>query len=282
MITEEAARSRIWPGRPEVSASRTVLVVGGGGGIGTAVSVRLAEEGSRVIVVGRSAERGEQALARLRGRVPQGRFLFRRANICRLDSCRDLFDWVSEEVGGLDALVNCASAETSETDGDDRAGGSIAGPFAGIDLVAVGDFLQSSLGSLFMLCHSALPSLRAAKNASLVLFASDSGRVAAPNQTMIGATRAAIMMFARSLALEVSRDGIRVNCVSPSFVADTPVYNRVMRGPGASRARSAAARAGLGLAVPDDIAALVAFLCGAGSARLTGQVISVNGGITAA
>jgi 3-oxoacyl-[acyl-carrier protein] reductase len=243
--------------------------------------VRLAEEGAQVIVVGRSAERGEQALARLRGRIPQGRFLFRRADICRLDSCRDLFNWVSEEVGGLDALVNCASPETSETD-DDRAGGTIAGPFAGIDPAAVGDFLQTSLGSLFMLCHSALPSLRAAKNASLVLFASDSGRVAAPNQTMVGATRAAIMMFARSLALEVSRDGIRVNCVSSSFVADTPVYDRVMRGPGASRARSAAARAGLGLAAPDDIAALVAFLCGAGSARLTGQVISVNGGITAA
>jgi NAD(P)-dependent dehydrogenase (short-subunit alcohol dehydrogenase family) len=261
---------------------RTVLVIGGGGGIGTAVSARLAAEGSQVIIVGRSAERGEQALARLRGKVPEGRFLFRRADICRLDSCRDLFDWVNDEVGGLDALVNCASPETSENDGGDRAHGVIAGPFVAIDPAAVGAFLQASLGSLFILCHSALASLRAPKKASLVLFASDSGRVAAPNQTMIGATRAAIMMFTRSLALEVARDGIRVNCVSPSFVANTPVFDRVMQGLGASRAQSAVSRAGLGLAVPDDIAALVAFLCGEDSARLTGQVISVNGGLTAA
>ena len=264
------------------AVSRTVLVVGGGGGIGAAISSRLAEQGDRVIVVGRSAERGEKALARLRGKVPGGHFLFRRADICRLDACRDLFDWVNDEVGRLDAVVNCASPETSESDGGHVRGGSIAGPFATVDPAAIGVFLQTSLESLFLLCHSALPSLRAATSASLVLFASDSGRVAAPNQTMVGATRAAIMMFTRSLALELARDGIRVNCVSPSFVADTPVFDRVMQGPGASRAKSAAARAGLGLAVPDDIAALVAFLCSAGSARLTGQIISVNGGITAA
>ncbi|MDB5968735.1 MAG: hypothetical protein JWQ90_1185 [Hydrocarboniphaga sp.] len=263
-------------------ADRTAMVVGGGGGIGTAVSARLAAEGAQIIIVGRSVERGERALVRLRSEVPAGRFLFRRADINQIDSCRDLFSWVNGAVGGLDALVNCASPETSESGEANRAEGSIAGPFAGIDPAAVGTFLQASLGSLFLLCHSALTSLRAAKSASLVLFASDSGRVAAPNQTMIGATRAAIMMFTRSLALELAREGIRVNCVSPSFVAHTPVYDRVMQGPGASRAQSAAARAGLGLAVPEDIAALVAFLCGAGSARLTGQIISVNGGLTAA
>jgi NAD(P)-dependent dehydrogenase (short-subunit alcohol dehydrogenase family) len=264
------------------AASRTVLVVGGGGGIGTAVSARLAEQGDRVIVVGRSAERGETALARLRGKVPGGRFLFRRTDIGGLDACRDLFAWVDGEIGRLDAVVNCASPETSAHDGNRKPGGAIAGPFASVDPAAIGMFLHASLGSLFLLCHSALPSLRAAKNASLVLFASDSGRVAAPGQTMIGATRAAIMMFTRSLALELARDGIRVNCVSPSFVADTPVYDDIMRGPGASRAQNATARAGLGLPVPDDIAALVVFLCAAASARMTGQIISVNGGITAA
>jgi NAD(P)-dependent dehydrogenase (short-subunit alcohol dehydrogenase family) len=263
------------------AANRTVLVVGGGGGIGTAVCARLAQEGGRVIVVGRSSERGEKTLARLHAKVPAGCFLFRRADIGCLDSCRELFDWVQADIGGLDALVNCASAQTPQ-DGVARTGGTITGPFGAVDPTMIGAFLQASLGSLFLLSHSALTSLRTRKNASLVLFASDSGRVAAPNQTMIGATRAAIMMFTRSLALEVAREGIRVNCVSPSFVAGTPVFDRVMQGPGASRARSAAARAGLGLAVPDDIAALVSFLCGAGSTRVTGQVISVNGGLTAA
>jgi 3-oxoacyl-[acyl-carrier protein] reductase len=116
---------------------------------------------------------------------------------------------------------------------------------------------------------------------SIVTFASDSGRVAAPNQTMVGATRAAIMMFTRSLSLETAAQGVRVNCISASYIRDTPVYDLVMSGPLASRARTAAARAGLGLPGPEDIAELAVFLCSDTSSHLTGQVISVNGGVSA-
>jgi 3-oxoacyl-[acyl-carrier protein] reductase len=135
---------------------------------------------------------------------------------------------------------------------------------------------------LFNLCHVAAPDIAASGGGSIVTLASDSGRVAAPNQTMVGASRAAIMMFSRSLSLEVAASGVRVNCISTSFVKDTPVYDQVMAGPAASRARTAERRAGLGLPGPDDIAALALFLCSDASRHLTGQVISVNGGVSAA
>ena len=82
------------------------------------------------------------------------------------------------------------------------------------------------------------------------------------------------MTFVRNLALEVSRHGVRVHCISPSFVADTPVFEKH-----AARAGTAFDRAGLGLPTPKDIAPMALFLCSPGAAKITGQIISINGGL---
>ena len=77
-----------------------------------------------------------------------------------------------------------------------------------------------------------------------------------------------------------AREGVRVHCVSPSFVDDTSTSRRLAQA-GADRLDKARRRAGLGLPTPADIAPLVLFLCGDGARRITGQVISVNGGLNA-
>ena len=76
----------------------------------------------------------------------------------------------------------------------------------------------------------------------------------------------------------VSRDGVRVHCISPSYVRDTPVFEKRAT---SGRGEAAAQRAGLGLPTPKDIAPLVLFLCGPDAAKITGQIISVNGGLNA-
>jgi 2-hydroxycyclohexanecarboxyl-CoA dehydrogenase len=90
-------------------------------------------------------------------------------------------------------------------------------------------------------------------------------------------------MFSRVSAIEAKRNGIRVNVITPSLIAGTPTAEAVLRD-GFSRNlfEKAASLAHLGVAEPDDLAALVVFLGGPGAARLTGQAISVNGGISAA
>ena len=89
-------------------------------------------------------------------------------------------------------------------------------------------------------------------------------------------------MFCRGMAIEAKRHGIRVNCVTPSIVRGTPLYDRLMADPFAGRLFAKAERmASLGVVEPDDLASLVTFLAGPGSARLTGQTISVTGGISA-
>jgi NAD(P)-dependent dehydrogenase (short-subunit alcohol dehydrogenase family) len=124
-----------------------------------------------------------------------------------------------------------------------------------------------------------LPRLKQ-RGGTLIAFASDAGRFAAPAQSVVGASRAAIIGFVRNLAVEVARDAVRVHCISPSFVADSDSARR-MGADSKERMQRAASRAGLGLPTAEDIAPLVLFLCGPGARKVTGQIISVNGGMHA-
>ena len=138
---------------------------------------------------------------------------------------------------------------------------------------------QLSIVNLQRLAHAALPWLRR-QGGCLIAFASDAGRFAAPRQSLIGASRAAIMGFVRNLALEVARDKVRVHCISPSFVAETAAAAKLAAAH-SNRLERAQQRAGLGLPTPADIAPLVLFLCSDAAKRITGQIISINGGLNA-
>jgi NAD(P)-dependent dehydrogenase (short-subunit alcohol dehydrogenase family) len=89
--------------------------------------------------------------------------------------------------------------------------------------------------------------------------------------------RAAEIGFIRNLAVEAARDGIRAHCISPSYVDGSEIVRRI----GSERMAKAAKRAGLGLPTAEDIAPITVFLCGPGARRITGQVISINGGLNA-
>ena len=113
--------------------------------------------------------------------------------------------------------------------------------------------------------------------------ASDAAKVATPGETLAGAFLAGIAMFTRTLAVEGKRNGIRANCLTPSIVCDTPFYDRLMAGPFSGKLFAKAEQAArLGVVTPKDIAPLVVFLASPAAAKLTGQSISVNGGISAA
>jgi NAD(P)-dependent dehydrogenase (short-subunit alcohol dehydrogenase family) len=93
---------------------------------------------------------------------------------------------------------------------------------------------------------------------------------------------AAVAMFSRCLAMEVARFNVRVHALSPSIVQNTRSYDMVMAHPfGAKLFQKAESRAALGVVQPEDLAEVALFLAGPAAARVTGQVISVNGGISA-
>jgi NAD(P)-dependent dehydrogenase (short-subunit alcohol dehydrogenase family) len=257
----------------EAFAGRIVLVAGASGGIGLAVARQFAEAGAQVIVHGRTAESAGKAAARLAGECPAGQFTPLHANLIDHDEAAAMFAAIQAQFGQLHAMINCV---------EDRSIPSVSGRFRGVNPVDAANRAANVYRSLFHLCHYALPLLEAAGGGSIVTYGSDAGKVARPGQTIVGCTMAGIMMFTRTLALEFAEQQVRVNCISPTYVVDTPIYEMVQARGAENRADNAAKRAKLGLPTPDDLASLTVYLCGDQAAHLTGQVISVNGGLTAA
>jgi len=252
--------------RSDGLVARVALVVGGFGGIGSAITAALQAAGAQVIVAGRTPARDRP--------VDQGRSLAA-TSYCVCDvrdpaNCRALAEQVTNRHGRLDIVIDCSNPTVT----------GVAGRFRDANPGHFGAFLEAKPGALFNLCHAMLPLLSAGRGGAILAFTSDAGRVAGPNQAIVGASSAAVTMFVRSLALEIAAEGIRINCISTSFVRDTPIYAEVLAGPRASRAHNAGQRAQLGLPVPGNLADLALFLCGPGASHLTGQVVSVNGGLS--
>lgn len=245
-----------------------MLLVGGSGSIGRAIAAHALAAGWRVALHGSSIASADTAIASL---SPSDAVKGFGADMTEAGSIDRMVADVGRWTGQIDAVVDCST--------NGPKGVKLTGLFAETNPAGYAAFLTLSLGRLQHLAHATLPWLNR-QGGTFVAFASDAGRFAGTRQTIIGASRAGIIGFVRNLAVEVARDGVRVHCVSPGFVAETDSARRLAAHNG-DRVAKAAKKAGLGLPTPEDIAPLVLFLCGEGARRITGQVISVNGGMNA-
>jgi NAD(P)-dependent dehydrogenase (short-subunit alcohol dehydrogenase family) len=248
-----------------------MLVAGGSGSIGGAVAEAAVAAGWDVALHGRTMQSAEAAASRIRRSLAvETAIKAFEFDISGGGLIEDLVTAVGAWRGHIEAVVDCVAA------GPKRR---LTGLFAETDPEGFAGLMECSAIYLQHLSLAALPWLRH-QGGSLIAFASDAGRYAAPRQALIGASRAAIIGFVRNLATEVARDGVRVHCISPSFVEGTASAARLQE-LGAERVTGLRKKAGLGLPTPADIAPLVLFLCGDGARRITGQVISINGGANA-
>jgi NAD(P)-dependent dehydrogenase (short-subunit alcohol dehydrogenase family) len=252
------------------SSSPVMLVAGGTGSIGSVIAAQALAAGWRVALHGRSDDSVAAALKALSADARADQVKGFAVDITEPRAMQHLVERAAAWAGRIDAVIDCISTGPAKR---------LAGAFADTEPEGYAAFMAMSVVNLQYLAHAALPHLKRG-GGTLIAFASDAGRFAAPRQSLIGASRAGIMGFVRNLATEVAREGVRVHCVSPSFVDDTTTARHLAQA-GADRLDKARRRAGLGLPTPADIAPLVLFLCGDGARRITGQVISVNGGLNA-
>ena len=251
------------------STAPVMLITGGSGSIGSEIAGQAAEAGWSVAIHGRRAEAIDQAVQAAAARAPHASISGHAADFSKAGAAEHLVQEAAERHGRIDAVIDCAVGGPS----------GVTGRFTETIPEAYTGLAAQSIVALQRLAHATLPWL-SREGGTLIAFISDAGIFAAPNQTMIGAMRAATIGFVRNLAMEIARDGVRAHVISPSYVENTGIARRI-EAVSARRMETARARAGLGLPTPADIAPLVLFLCGPGAAHITGQVISINGGLNA-
>ncbi|ATQ29159.1 SDR family NAD(P)-dependent oxidoreductase [Rhodococcus ruber] len=257
--------------RVPVPAESTIYIVGGTSGVGLEVARRFVRAGvQRIGLVGRNVERGEKAAQHIRTLAPGVWCLFAAADVNVPGEAVRVVTELADSLGAADILVNSTTGSFNprlfhEMDPEDIPG----------------VLLSQALGPINM-CRAVLPAMRQQRGGVIVNIASDAAKHPTPGESVIGAAMAAIVMFSKTLAMEAKRDGIRVNAVTPSLIRDTGGFDRVMSEPFSAKLFEKASRlASLGVAEPGDVADLVLFLCSAQARRITGQVVSPNGGISA-
>jgi NAD(P)-dependent dehydrogenase (short-subunit alcohol dehydrogenase family) len=246
------------------------LIVGGTAGIGLASARALAAAGvPRIVVVGRNAERGQLAAKSIAELGAEADFVA--GDATDPNAAVAVAAEAEQILSGIDILM-CTTAA------DVRPELFINVPTADIARALT----QLSLPSMHM-ASAVLPGMRSRGGGVIVNVASDAAKTATPGEAVIGAAKAAIVMFTRTIAIEEKRYGIRANALTPSLVYGTASTERITSdGFSAKLFERAAKQAHLGVPTAEDIAALTVFLCSPAAARLTGQAISVNGGISAA
>lgn len=247
-------------------AGQRVLVAGGTAGIGLAIARRALAQGARVVIAGRNPERGAEALQRLDN--PRASFV--RGDAGDPAECAALVAAATDSMGGIDALFCCGG------------GNPMPRLLKDIPLDDVMGVISRSLAPTILPARAVLPIMTQQGHGAIVCIASDAGKLATPGEVAIGAAMAAIIMFCRAMAYEAKRQGIRVNCITPSIVEGTELHDSLMSDPFAGRLFSKAKTlAHLGVVQAEDIAEAAVFLASPAAARITGQTLSVTGGISA-
>lgn len=252
---------------PRVLEESRVLIVGGTAGIGLATARAFVAAGARVAIVGRSAERGTAAAASL---GTAARFL--QADAADTDAVAAMVEHAENTLGRIDTVV--ASPGTTR----------LPELLHRQSLEEIRQALTQDLAPVLYVTRAALPALKRAGGGCVIAVASDAGKTATPGEAVIGAGMAAIIQFMRTVGIEGKRDNIRANTLTPSLVEGTPLTERLMAEGTFSAKLFAKARAlaHLGPTEAEDLAALAVFLASPAARRITGQAISVNGGISAA
>jgi 2-hydroxycyclohexanecarboxyl-CoA dehydrogenase len=240
-------------------SGKTVLVTGGGGAIGRAICARFAEEGAKVLAADRNRQAAETAAKTVNGKA----LVF------------DISDYQSAKAAikeiPVDILVNNAGWDRFQNFADTK-------PEEWEELIAV------NLRGPLNMHHLVLPQMLARGRGRIVNISSDAARVGSSGESVYAACKGGIISFSKTLAREVARKGITVNVVCPG-PTDTPILRGFLgEGEAGQKVYDALVRAipMKRVGQPGDIPGIVAFLASDDAAFITGQVISVSGGLTMA
>jgi len=246
---------------------KVALITGGTEGIGYSTAELFLKEGAMVVISGRSKEKGEEALSKLKG---QGEVMFVDGDVSRASDAKRMVDSVVERFGRLDILFNNAGvymerfAEDMTEEEWDRV-------------------LDTNLKGTFLVTKYAVPYMKQQGGGSIINNSSDAGLVGNKKCPAYCASKGGVTVMTKAMALDYAPFNIRVNSVNPGTV-DTPMLAADARLSSDIDAymKTAAATQPVGrLGKPEEIAHAVLFLASDEASFVTGAALSVDGGITA-
>jgi 2-hydroxycyclohexanecarboxyl-CoA dehydrogenase len=248
-------------------SGRVAVVTGAARGIGAAIADQLAAVGAAVAVWdvdGAAAATAAAALAAAHG----GKAIGTAVDVADRDAVVAGLDAVEHQLGPIDVLVN-------------NAGVDVIRPFLESEEPEWDRIVAVNLLGTIRCCHVVAPGMAERGRGAIVNLGSDAGRVGSSGEAVYSASKGGVIAFTKTLARELAASGVRVNCVCPG-PTDTALLDQVAAASQKlydSLARAIPLRR---IAQPADLAPAVAFLASDAAAFITGQTLSVSGGLTMA
>jgi 3-oxoacyl-[acyl-carrier protein] reductase len=238
---------------------KVAIVTGAGRNIGRAIALALAEGGASVVVNARSNRAEADAVARAVEALG-GKALAHIGDVADAAAVQAMVDAAVEQFGRLDILVNNAALRREK-------------PFAEMDYAEWREILDVTLDGAFHCVKACLPALRKSGTGTIVNIGGLSAHTGARDRAHVVTAKAGIVGFTRALAHDLADDGITVNCVVPGLIGTPrpkdkpePAHHLTHQTITGERGK------------PEDVAAMVRFLCGPAARYINGQAIHANGG----
>jgi 3-oxoacyl-[acyl-carrier protein] reductase len=239
---------------------RVAIVTGGGHGIGKAYARRLADEGANIVIAELDGPAGERVAAELGG-------LAVATDVAIEDSANEMARRTVERYGRIDVPVN--NAAIFATVPMSRA------PFDQVDPGEWDRMMAVNLRGTWFACRAVIPQMRKQRYGKIINISSGTALKGSASRIHYVTSKAGILGFTRTLAMEVGKDNICVNCIAPgSTLSEENADEALVK----YRQAAASARALQRLQKPEDLVGAVAFFASSDSDFITGQTLVVDGG----
>lgn len=240
---------------------KSMVVTGAASGIGKAIALMAASQGASVIVADLNEEGGQATVDDIR--KSGGKAEFEKINLTDRESINAFASAVLGRVGTVDILVNSAGWDLMEKFVESK-------PETWDTVIAI-----NYTGPVH-LCHHFAPGMMAQGKGKIINIASEAGRIGSPSEAVYSGAKGGIIAFSKTLAKEISRRGVNVNCVAPGPTR-TPLYYAQTETVQENLAKVIPMKR---VAEPEEIAMAVLFFASGESDYITGQTLSVSGGMS--